>query len=136
MMIDPAATVDDYMLVDVLTFRPTTEIHTAMRILVERNISGAPVTDSGGQLVGMLTQKDCLRVVFGASYHQDWGGRVEDYMSADVEVILSGTSIIAAAERFLNSIYRRYPIVLDDRMIGLLCRREVLRAIQAMWPQG
>jgi predicted transcriptional regulator len=134
-MTEQPATVDDHMVVDVVAFRPATEIHTAIRVLVEKRISGAPVTDNNGRLVGILTQKDCLEVVYSTSYHQDWGGQVKDYMTADVEVIISGTSIIAAADRFMHSQFRRFPVVQNDRMIGLICRSEVLRAIQDMWPR-
>lgn len=135
-MTEQTATVDDYMVVDVVSLRPATDIHTAIRVLLEREISGAPVTDDNENLVGMLTQKDCLGVVYSTSYHQDWGGRVKDYMSPDVEVMLSGTSIIAAADQFMQSEFRRFPVVQDDRMIGLICRSDVLRAIQTMWPRG
>lgn len=134
-MTERAATVDDHMVVDVVAFRPATEIHTAIRVLIEKGISGAPVTDNNGQLVGMLTQKDCLEVVYSTSYHQDWGGQVMNYMTADVEVMISGTSIIAAADRFMRCQFRRFPVVRNDRMIGLICRSEVLRAIQGMWPR-
>ena len=135
-MTDAVPTVDDYMAVDVTTFQPSTDIHTALRVLVEQGISGAPVTGSNEQLVGMLTEKDCLKVVYSASYHQDWGGTVADYMSTGVEVMESGTSIIDAADRFMKCDFRRFPVVQSDRMIGLICRSDVLRAIQELWPMG
>ena len=135
-MTDRSATVDDHMVVDVIALRPDTEIHEAISVLVDNGISGAPVTDGNGKLVGMLTQKDCLEVVYSTSYHQDWGGQVRDYMSPEVEAMVSGTSIIAAADQFLHREYRRFPVVRNDRMIGLICRSEVLRAIQLMWPRG
>ena len=132
-MTDNSPAVDDYMAVEVTTFQPSTEIHTALGKLVEQGISGAPVTDGNEQLVGMLTEKDCLKVVYSASYHQDWGGTVADYMNPGVEVMASGTSIIDAADRFMRCDFRRFPVVRNERMIGMICRSDVLRAVQELW---
>ena len=54
--------------------------------------------DSNGKMVGMLSQKDCLGIVFNTAYHQDWGGQVEQYMSRDVEYIDAGSSVSDAAD--------------------------------------
>ena len=133
-MAENIPTVDDYMSVDIVSFEPSTDIHDAIATLVENEISGAPVTDAEQRLLGMLTEKDCLRVVYNASYHQDWGGTVADYMSSGVEVLESGTSIIDASDRFMHCDFRRFPVVRNDRMVGLICRSDVLRAVRELWP--
>lgn len=127
-------TVDDYMSRDLITFTPDDDIHAAVKVLLDKRISGAPVVDENGRLLAILSKKDCLKVVYGASYHQDWSGRVRDYMSSEVETIPSGTDVISAADRFMQSSYRRFPIVSNDRMIGLLCRHDILRALEDLWP--
>ena len=118
-MSESIPTVDDYMSRQLITFQPTEDIHRAVRVLLDKRISGAPVVDEHGRLVAVLSKKDCLKVVYGASYHQDWSGRVQDYMSPDVQTIESGTDIISAADRFLHSSFRRFPVVNNERMIGL-----------------
>lgn len=129
-------TVDDYMSRELITFRPLDDIHIAVKVLLDQGISGAPVVNENGRLVGVLSKKDCLKVVYSASYHQDWAGRVQDYMSPEVVTIESGTDIVSAADRFLYSSFRRFPIVSKDKMLGLLCRHDILRALEDLWSHG
>lgn len=128
-----ASTVDDYMARDLITFGPGDDILKAVNVLLDERISGAPVVDSGGRLVGVLSKKDCLGIVYSASYHQEWGGRVEDYMSRDVETIDAGTDIIKAADIFMSSSYRRFPVLENGRLMGQISRADILRALREHW---
>lgn len=125
--------VRDYMATRLFTLAPTTEILHAVHLLVENDISGAPVIDEYGKLVGMLTEHDFMRIALEASYYEDYGGRVEEYMSKDVSTIDPDESIVALARRFINSSYRRYPVVENDRLIGQISRRDVMRALDELW---
>ena len=125
--------VDDYMARDLITFMPEDDIHTAVKTLLDERISGAPVVDRRGRLVGVLSKKDCLEVVYSTSYHQEWGGRVEDYMSKEVTTIASGTDIIKAADIFMSSAFRRFPILKNGRMTGQISRADLLRALEDHW---
>lgn len=126
-------TIDAYMTTDLVTLIPSDDIHVAMKALVDNRISGAPVLDASGQLVGILTKKDCLRVVFQSSYHQDWAGRVEDFMKAPVETLEAGMPLIAAAEHFAKSSYRRFPVLREGRLVGQISRHDILRALTDLW---
>ena len=126
-------TVDDYMARDLITFMPEDDIHTAVKTLLENGVSGAPVINRRGQLVGVLSKKDCLEVVYSTGYHQDCGGRVEDYMSKDVATIESGTDLINAADIFMSSAFRRFPILENGRMTGQISRADLLRALEEHW---
>jgi CBS domain-containing protein len=128
-----SARVKDFMTADPVSLAPDMDIHRAMKILLEREISGAPVLDEQGGLVGILSIKDCLRVAFSASYHQEWGGRVSEFMSSEVQTIESDTDIIEAAELFLKVRYRRFPVLTNGRLVGLISRYDVLRALDALW---
>jgi len=125
--------IDDYMATEIISVGPEMDIHKAINILVDNRISGVPVVDDGGNLVGILSKKDCLKVAFSASYHQDLGGRVSDYMSADVETVDAGTSIIDMAERFLGGAYHRFPVIRNGRLAGLISRHDILKAIEEQW---
>ena len=96
-------------------------------------LPGAPVVTVDGRLVGMLSKKDCLGVAFSASYHQDRSGRVQKYMRTDVETIPPDLDIVAAAELFLKRAYRRFPVMEGDRLVGMISRHDVLRALQDLW---
>jgi len=125
--------IDDYMTTEIVSFAPDMGIHKAIKVLVERRISGAPVIDEGGNLVGILSKKDCLKVAFADSYHQDLGGQVSEYMSAEVETVDAGTSIVDMAERFLGGSFRRFPVIENGRLTGLISRHDILRAIEEQW---
>lgn len=126
-------TVDDYMARDLITFMPGDDIHMAVNVLLDERLSGAPVVDGRGRLVGVLSKKDCFEVVYNSSYHQEWGGRVEEYMTGEVTTIESGTDIIKAADLFMSSSFRRFPILKNGRMIGQISRADLLRALEEHW---
>ena len=132
-MSNSTPTVDDYMARDLITFGPDDHILAAVSVLLDERISGAPVVDRGGRLVGVLSKKDCLGVVYSTSYHQDWGGRVEDYMSRDVSAIESGTDIIRAADLFMSSSFRRFPVLERGHLVGQISRADLLRALREHW---
>ncbi len=123
-------TVGAWMTRDPVTFSPDDEVTSAVSTLIARRISGAPVTDEGGRLVGMLTAKDCFRAVLHAAYHQERGGRVGDYMTTPVETLDAGLGIVAAAERFLAAPHRRFPVTSEGRMVGIITRLDLLRAFE------
>ncbi len=126
-------TVHDYMSTELITFTPDMDIHRAIRRLLKERISGAPVLDDRGDLVGMLTKKDCLKIAFSASYHEEWGGSVSDFMSRDVESVRFDADMVEVAERFLNSRYHRFPVMRDDRLVGVISRHDVLRSLDDLW---
>ncbi len=122
--------VAEYMKRELVTLRPDTEIMRALAMFVDYDVSGAPVTDRSGRLCGMLTEADFMRVALHGAYHGEPGGRVEEYMSTEVESVSPGDSIVALAERFLHSRYRRFPVVDGGRLVGIIARRDVLRALK------
>ena len=121
--------VDNYMTRTLTLFSPEQNIHAAAKTLLDQRISGAPVIDDAGKLVGVLSKKDCLKVIYTASYHKDWGGRVDEYMSRDVHTIESGTDIIAVADLFVESSFRRFPVMENGQVIGQISRHDILRAL-------
>lgn len=121
--------VADVMTTDVLTVRPETEIRRVVHLLIERDVSGAVVVGDNDEVVGIVTERDCIRVVIEAGYFDHWGGPVERFMSTPVESISPEDSVIDIAAKMATSPYRRFPVVADNRLVGLLSRRDVLRAI-------
>ena len=122
-------TVADVMATRLVTFTPDMNIHEAIRILLEKRISGAPVVDADGALVGMLSKKDCLKIVFSSQYHDDWGGPVRDFMNMPVETLDAGLDLVSAAQLFLASHFRRFPVLRDGRLVGQVSRYDILKAL-------
>lgn len=121
--------IDRYMATELVSFAAGEDIVHAMRVLLERHLSGAPVLDEDGRLIGMLSQKDCLAIMYKTAYHQDWGGKVEQYMSREVDCIDADCSLLDAAEKFLHSSYRRFPVLRDGELVGQISRHDIMRAL-------
>lgn len=120
--------VADYMSRKLLTFKPTTNVVEAMGTLLENKISGAPVVDEDGRLVGILSEVDVMEVVIQDSYYNEGAGIVADYMRRQVDTVTPDTDIYSLAERFRQEHRRRYPVVKNGRLVGQISRRDVLRA--------
>lgn len=125
--------VRDYMSTELTIIGPAMEINQAMQILLDKHISGAPVVDDSGALVGVLSKKDCLKAALNASYYQSWGGAVSAYMSSAVESLDPDLDIVEAAQYFLSSHYRRFPVIEDGHLVGQISRADVLRALAENW---
>jgi CBS domain-containing protein len=130
MTLKHGAKVRDYMSRHLIVLSPDMEVLHAIGIFVEKKISGAPVLDRFGGLVGMLSEKDCMRVALSAGYYGEWGGRVAEYMHAPVATIDADTPIVEVAQLFAEREYRRYPVTEDARLVGQISRSDVLRALQ------
>jgi CBS domain-containing protein len=124
--------VKDYMVRTLVTFKPDTDVLDAAHALVEKRIAGAPVVDDEGSLVGMLSELDCMRVVLNASYHGHWGGPVSDYMTTDTETVDAQMNIVDLAQMFVDKGFRRFPVLEENRLVGQISRRDVLRALQVI----
>jgi CBS domain-containing protein len=127
-----SAKVREFMAASLVTFSPETEIMDAIDALVSNRISGAPVVDAHGNLVGVLSEQDCMKVALHAGYFGEPGGRVSEYMSTDVRTVDADTSIVELARTFLDAPYRRYPVLDNARLVGQISRRDVLRALQQL----
>ena len=132
MTVKRAAKARDYMTRHLITLTPGMEVMHAVGIFVERQISGAPVLDATGNLVGMLSEKDCMRVALSAGYYGEWGGRVAEYMHSPVATIDADMPIVEVAQLFAEREYRRYPVLEDARLVGQISRSDVLRALQQL----
>ena len=128
-MIDKAERVRDFMTKDPLSITPDTEIMRAVHMLVSKDISGLPVVDDQGMLVGILTERDCIEVALQAGYFDELGGRVEQYMTTSVETVEPDSPLMDLAELFARSPFRRCPVIQEGKLVGLICRRHILHAL-------
>ena len=121
--------VADYMSANVITFSPDMPVLDAIHELVTHRISGAPVIDDRGDLCGVLTERDCLKLAMHSGYYGDEAGNVREFMTADVVTVPPEMNIVDAAQKFLDLPYRRYPVVDESRLVGIISRRDILRGL-------
>jgi CBS domain-containing protein len=123
--------VKDYMAVNKCTFSPDMDILRAIHKMLDSRISGAPVIDEHGNMIGFLSEKDCMQVALDAGYQQAGAaGRVSEFMSNSIETIDVETPILEVAELFLKGSYKRFPVVMDNRLVGTITRQNILRALE------
>lgn len=121
--------VREVMATGLVTLPPGMPIFQAITLLLKNRISGAPVVDDDGRLVGVLSEKDCLRVFANeAFFSQNAGGPVSSYMTTNIQSVDPDDDVFKAADLFLKHSFRRLPVVDDGRLVGQISRRDVLKA--------
>jgi CBS domain-containing protein len=123
-------TARNFMSKSPISLSPEMDVMDAMESLTRHRISGAPVVDDRGHLVGILTERDCIQTFVHTAYHgQGKAGMVAEYMSDDVQTVDVNASLLDIAQRFASSKYRRYPVMEEGRLVGIISRRDVISAV-------
>ena len=124
--------VSQYMQHNPITVMADMNIYDASRKILENKVSGVVVIDANNNLVGMLSELDCLRALVTSVYNgADPGGAlVKDIMTLDVEVNHPTDDIVTVAASMLDHKHRRRPIVVDGKLVGQLTCRQILGAIK------
>jgi CBS domain-containing protein len=127
---DAPILVEDYMTKKLVTFSPEQSILEVMELFTKYNISGGPVLDSNGFLVGIISEADCMKTISESRYFNQpiLDKRVECYMTKDVESITSGISIFDAAGIFHKNNRRRLPVLQNGILVGQISRKDIVVA--------
>lgn len=120
-----------HMDTDVRTFSPDMPILDAIDALISWKVTGAPVVDGQFNVLGILTEKDCLQVLAKGTDADLPTGVVSDYMQRKVVSITPDMNIYYAAGIFLNHNFRRLPVMVDGKLVGAITRFDILRAVSA-----
>lgn len=124
-------TVRDWMVTPSCILKPGDRVLDAIDRLVEHKLSAAPVCDHPGRLTGLLTEKDCLRILTSITYEHGWEmGLVADYQSPVPAVCAPEMDLLRAAELFLHDNFPVLPVEEDGELVGTLSRQAMLRGIQ------
>ena len=125
-------TARDWMSTRVLTFSPDDDLFDAIDQLLENSFAAAPVVDEDKCLLGMLTEKDCLRLLSHLAYDNDFdSGKVQDYHSAIRVIVEPHMDLFAVAEMFLSTNFPLLPVVEKGKLCGVISRRDMLRGVRA-----
>lgn len=121
--------VKDCMTSKVITLSPDFQVIEAIRILLRHNITAAPVIDDDGELVGIMSQTDCLQGTLVSSYHSQGAGLVSEQMTTDVKVANPEDDIISAFQEFVTHRAYRIPVVEDGAVVGILSPKDLMSAV-------
>lgn len=127
-------TVRDCMTSSALTFAPGDDLFHAIDLLLSNHFAAAPVVDGEKCLLGMLTEKDCLRVLSNLAYDDELesGRVVSEYHSAIRVICEPEMDLFRVTEMFLATNFPLLPVVEDDRLVGVISRRDALRGVKRL----
>ncbi len=133
--VNKTPSVEEYMTRDLITFKKDTDINVVIKSLLDNRISGAPVLDDNGQVVGLIDDKDCLNVLFGNVYNRlpTTTDTVSNYKSNVMKSISINENILDVASVCVSSPFKRLVVMDDDnKLVGQISRRDILRAIKEL----
>lgn len=124
--------VSDYMARRLVTFSPDQTIMEVMDFLMKKKISGGPVVNDRKELLGMISEGDCLKEVVKGKYNNIpvMSGKVSEHMATNVITIDPDANIFDAAEMFLTKRRRRFPVIENGKLVGQISQKDVMRAIK------
>lgn len=130
-------TVEMYMDRDTHALSAGDDILVAVRRLIEEGVTDAPVLDEQGRLVGMLSEYDCLRLLAEGRGGDQPRGPVREFMSKVFTTVPPGMDIYFVAGMFLSEpTQRRFVVVEDGKVAGVVTRKDILRAVRGGLEQG
>jgi CBS domain-containing protein len=119
-------TAEDIMTENLVTIRPETSIREAIEMLIGKEISGLPVVDHQGRLVGVITEFAMLAMVYD---HEVRNQTVGQHMTREVITVNVDDPISRIADLCIVHRVRRLPVMRDSKLVGLIARRDVLKAL-------
>ena len=122
----------DVMVRDLVKLDPQMDLFDAIDLLLQHEISGAPVVDENGRVLGVFTEKDCLRVLVNAAYEQLPTTRIYAFLETTCETVDEDTDLLTIAQLFLSKPFRRLPVVREGKLVGQISRRDILKAVNSV----
>ncbi len=113
----------DIMTRNVCTIQPEASAQQAAQLLYQKRISGAPVVNAQGQLIGMITEADIISKVSRE------GLRVADIMTHELIVVTEETPVGEIAQLLTERKIKRVPVVRDGRLVGIVSRADIVHAV-------
>jgi predicted transcriptional regulator len=130
-------TVADVMTSQLVIFKPEQSIDEVMRAFIKHRISGGPVVDESGKLVGVISEADCMKEISDSRYFNlpILDKSVAHFMTKEVDTIDANTNVFDAASLFSKSSRRRYPVMENNCLVGQVSRKDIVIAALEMKSQ-
>lgn len=130
--------VSDYMSTKLITFRPEQSVEEVIDALIHNKISGGPVVNDKNELVGIISEGDCIKHISESRYYNMplKDESIANRMAKNVETIDGNMNIFDAANKFLNEKRRRFPIVEEGKLVGQISQKDILKATMQLKSQN
>lgn len=115
---------------NLITFRSDERMEKVIDALLKHRISGAPVVNAKHELIGVISEGDCIKQISESRYYNMPMDdvTVDKHMVQNVETIDGEMNIFDAANKFLESKRRRFPIVENGKLVGQISQKDILKA--------
>lgn len=121
--------VKDYMNHNPHAINENTPIREVVHCLVTAGIIGAPVIDDANQVVGFVSEQDCIKEMLNDVFFCEESISVKNVMNRNVLSVAPEASVFEVAENMTKSAPKNYPVVQNGRLVGLISRSQILRAL-------
>lgn len=105
------------------------DLGEVVKTLLKHSIFGLPVINDQHELVGFVSEQDCIHSVLVSSYHCEGSPVVDDVMSREVLAVEADSSIIDLAQKMGKNKPKSYPVAEDGKLIGLVTRSAILESL-------
>lgn len=129
--------VSDIMRRDLVLFTKNQSIDEVMKKFIKYRISGGPVVDNTGKLIGVISEADCMKEISDSRYFNlpILDKTVAHFMTSKVDTIDASKTIFEAASMFFKTTRRRFPVLDKNRLVGQISRKDIVIATMNMKSQ-
>ena len=122
---------------DIVVFTKNQSIHEVMQKFIRYRISGGPVVDQAGKLIGVISEADCMKEISDSRYFNMpiLDKTVAHFMTKKVDTIEASETIFEAASRFFKTSRRRFPVLDKNQLVGQISRKDIVVATLNMKSQ-
>jgi len=128
-MTAPKILIHEHMHPLVCFFTPDTPIEKVVSDLLKYHLVGAPVLNEKQNLIGFITEQNCIKEMLNDSYYDQDHLVAKDIMRNNPLSVSPKDNIITLAEAMINKRPKLYPVVENNKVIGIISRRDVLNAL-------
>ncbi|PCS22371.1 CBS domain-containing protein [Candidatus Enterovibrio escicola] len=121
--------VKDYMNKRPVTFKALMSLPIALKKMLNAHQTGGPVVDDNNHVMGFLSEQDIIHQLLKMGYYCQGNNTVGDCMHREVVVVSPDESILKLAEDMLPGKPKVYPVCKNGRLLGVVSRRDILKAI-------
>ena len=107
------------------------DLYTVVQMLIQKTVTGAPVVDDAGKVVGMITEAECLGLLSHGSDGSVARGKVADFMTDQAITVRPDMDIYYVAGLFnANPTRRRFAVTGDDeQLVAVVTRKDILKLV-------